>query len=123
MDEAQKEGVSTHMQVCGVRLPGAGSPVSIKKKVCKTTDLLTREDARRKETSKGTTDVRRHDNFRTSKPKPLADDVERLRSRKAKRDVSLITKNDNVDDIPDSNMELSHRPSSTALEASSGTLT
>ena len=90
------------MQVCGVRLRGAGSPVSIKKKRCKTTDLILLEDACRKETSKATTDVRRHDNFRTSNPKPLSDDVERLRSRKAKRDDSPITKNDHIDDIPDS---------------------
>ena len=38
----------------------------------------------------------------SSKPKPLSDDVERLRSRKAKRDDSPITKNDHIDDIPDS---------------------
>ena len=58
---------------------------------------------------KATTEVPRQDNFRTPKPQPLSDNVERLRSPKAKRDDSLVTENDNIDDIPDSKKSQGHR--------------
>ena len=73
--------------------------MSPEKKGTNTTDLIRRKKARRKEISKVMTEVLGHD-LRTPQPKPPLDDVERLRSRNAKRDTSPSKNNDNADNIP-----------------------